>query len=126
MINALAVVLIAFLVYCSLIPWSVHRSQTREFSRSVARGDMKTFFREFASRNWERNERFPESCFDYSTDSEIHASIIRFGGVGMLLGPLSWFRVYLWIRRQRPQRLTAPIQSWDQGHACDSRRNKSI
>ncbi len=81
------------------IPVEVHRDMTRQFSKSVARGSYADFVREMRNHNWKTKPSWPTSFFDYSTDSEVHASIVRFDGVGMLLGAWDWWRVKRWLKK---------------------------
>jgi len=62
----------------------------------------KTFLSEFHKIKWEsRREIWPESFFDYTTSSKIHASIIQFNGKGMIIYLWDWWRVLLFLRKNR-------------------------
>jgi hypothetical protein len=83
------------------IPWVVHRDQTIDFSRVWGYGSRAQFEEQFNSIQWERERLYPESLFDRSTDSEIHASIIRFRDHGMVILPWHWLAVRRKLKRLR-------------------------
>ena len=78
--------------------WVVHINMTKESTQKYGWGNYETFLREFKKCNWE-NRGWEESLFDYETNSQLHASIIKFKGKGMLLDPLSYLRVVIFVRR---------------------------
>lgn len=84
------------------VEWSTHREMTRNHADKLAYGNFQDFMREFGRHTWEpRTSHFPDSFFDRQTNSEIHASIVRFNGVGMLLSPLGWFRVTRFLKANK-------------------------
>lgn len=96
------------------LTWDVSRKQTIQWSDKVARGTFRDFFEEFHKRTWTYDPPFPTSFFEPSTDSMIHAGVLRFDGVGMLLTPWSYWRVRCFLRERIKERklLTPKIGRW--------------
>jgi hypothetical protein len=63
----------------------VHKEMTINHSDVWGYGTFDQFMKEFHKKKWEHTSRWPQSYFDRGTKSEIHASIIRFDGKGMVL-----------------------------------------
>ena len=102
-------VAVVFTLYVLIVSIHSHRSMTRRYSDKLAYGTFSDFLREMASHNWERDPRFPTSFFDSKTDSEVHASVVRFDGVGMILSPLDWLRVCRYLGKNQVRTANAPI-----------------
>lgn len=83
------------------VVWSTHAEMTRTNSDGWGYGTRAQFWQQFHRHKWERGRDWPKSWFDYSTDSEIHASIIRFDGKGMVLRPWDYWRVTRALKRMR-------------------------
>jgi hypothetical protein len=83
------------------IDWFVHRDMTKRWTESWARGAFEDFLYQYKKHNWTRNEKFPKSHFDHLSNSEIHASIIKFDNVGMLLDYFSFLKFAKWQRKNR-------------------------
>ena len=91
-------VFVLILIFACLIPYSTHFDMTREGQEKYALGTFKDFLAEYKKRNWRQDSSFENSHFSIEghKDGYIHASIIRFGGVGMVLYPWSWIRFKIW------------------------------
>jgi len=86
------------------IPWSVHKDMTINHSRKWGRGTFPEFAKAFLAEEWEwggnpdRLADFPESFFNHAEDSEIHASIYKFKGVGMTLGFIDYWKAHFFLK----------------------------
>ena len=87
--------------FALIAPWLVHRDMTRAHSHGWSWGTWRDFHREFQKYSWRREQPWQDSYFCFSTNSRVHASIVRFGGRGMVLDPVSLWRVNRWIRADR-------------------------
>lgn len=87
MFEILIVILFVNLVILSFwcIPWQVHMEMTKENSKVCGKGNYKKFIEEFEKINWIEGTLYKNSYFDYGSDSEIHANIFRFNGIGMIM-----------------------------------------
>jgi hypothetical protein len=107
-------VLLGFAAFWSIaslhINYSVYWDMTTDHCNRLARGSYSEFLREFTAREWARDQSFPKSYFGQG--SRIHAAIIEFDGVGMLLGPIDAFRVKLFLRRHRLVPKNKSIPAW--------------
>lgn len=90
--------IVAFTI-SACVNWSTHVAMTTEHSLKSGRGNRHLFWHHFAEHDWERRPHASTSYFDGSTDSEIHASIFRFDGVGMVLGLIDYTLVEWQLRR---------------------------
>jgi len=86
------------LVIIYIMLWIVHIEMTKENTQKYGWGNYEKFLREFKKYNWE-NGGWEKSLFDYETNSQLHASIIKFEGKGMLLDPISYLRTVIFVRR---------------------------
>jgi len=96
-------VLIAAFIVANVIFWvsySVHRGMVKmETPDKYANGNFSQFISEFANRSWERKDGWRQSYFGIGNEyytNKIHADIIKFSGVGMILDPISYFRFKIW------------------------------
>lgn len=66
-------------------------------------GTFIDFKKQFRSVKWKRDLIFTDSFFGASSHDEnyIHASIIRFGGVDMILDPISYTIFLLWCIKNK-------------------------
>lgn len=65
--------------------WETHKVMIEKSTDYYGKGCWNVFEENFKKRKWLRDRKYPESIFDHSTNSQIHASIIQFDGIGMLL-----------------------------------------
>lgn len=87
----------AFIFFC--ISWTVHRDMVKTTCKQWDYADFNAFVIEFEETEWEKQVRDNESLFNRNEQSQIHASIIKFRGKGMVLYPWSWFRFKLFERK---------------------------
>jgi len=85
-----------------LVNWSCHKEMITINSSNnytYGRSNFKKFKEEFDKIEWVYNKRYSDSLFNKSCDSECHANIILFNNKGMILGPISFFRSQLYVRK---------------------------
>jgi len=81
------------------IDWSVHRKMTVDNCNTWDYGNFEAFKKQYSTIDWKRRDQWSDSVFDYQSDSEIHASIIKFKGKGMVLTPFSYLQYWFWHRK---------------------------
>ena len=81
-----------------LINRQVHKEMTLTNCKQWDYSTYKWFRINFARHEW-KIDRGYGSVFDYATDSECHASIIRFDSRGMVLGPIDFLRSQIYLKR---------------------------
>jgi len=69
------------------------------------RGSFSIFMKCLKKLEWSRDINFPYSFFHQDRSNYIHARIIRFNGVGMTLGFISYIKFTIW---QHKNKLYAP------------------
>ena len=79
--------------------WESHLRQTKTYTTQYGWGSFDKFKEEFDKCNWEWKPTWKYSLFDYDSDSEIHAGIIKFNGDGMLLNPIDYVRARLYVKK---------------------------
>lgn len=82
-----------------IVSYSVHRSQVLSFCSEVRTGNFRDFLKEFDKYQWIPSFRWGFSLFDRrdpKLENQIHASILEFGNVGMMLDFVSWLKFLLW------------------------------
>jgi hypothetical protein len=85
-----------------LVPWMTHIEMVHKYTDKNANGNFEQFLREFNSRSWERKDRWRQSYFGIEAEyytNEIHADVIKFDEVGMILDPISYFRFKIWSQK---------------------------
>jgi len=81
-----------------LFDYGSHISMTKS-RKKYGRASYKIFMEEFCRRNWKQDHIFKTSLFDSETDSQLHAYIIEFDGIGMIMkNPIEYFRMRLFVR----------------------------
>jgi len=99
------VAIVFMLVWMVNIPWLVHRDMTLSYvnsSKGVEKGTFEDFLKEFEKvKKWDRDNLYPESFFDYKNENHIHASLIEFHGVHMLLNPIDFCKFQKWICKNK-------------------------
>jgi len=74
-------------IVIGLVIWAsydTHIAMVKRHTNKYGKANYNIFVQEFNKCKWE-TESFKGSLFDKSTDSEIHASIIKFNGIGMIM-----------------------------------------
>jgi hypothetical protein len=95
---------------CS-VEYKIHVSMTKERTNKWGHGNWSDFMREFNKREWERDKRHPQSFFEKgSRDGRIHASIVCFGGRGMVLDRKSFRKMKRFIKKN--ELLINPNVNW--------------
>lgn len=89
----------------------VHKKMTISYSTEWGYGTFDRFISEFNKKKWEHDPQYPKSYFDYGTDSEIHASIVRFDGKGMVLKGSDFRKFKKFLRINRFDNLPKDIWS---------------
>jgi len=74
------------------IDYRTHISMVKSSTKEYGKANYNIFFQEFNKCKWDI-KRYKGSLFDKSTNSEIHASIIQFNGVGMIMqNPIEYLK----------------------------------
>lgn len=81
------------------IGWATHVDMVKEFTGVCGKGSFNDFLNEVKKHEYTRDRKHIYSHF--SQTSQIHASIIQFNHVGMILGFFGYTRFSLWIYRNR-------------------------
>jgi hypothetical protein len=109
-------VIILFGILGTIIPLvnqCVHKEMTLGHCKQWDYSSYKWFRINFARHEWEINHNY-RSVFDYPTDSQCHASIIRFNGKGMVLGPIDFFRSQRFLKNYTDFKRTYGL--WNDGY----------
>ncbi len=97
----LSFISILWIVSPFIASWTTHKEMTIEYSDTYKIGNFDDFIREFnAYEEWVVLEHFPKSKFGKVgayNKYEIHANIIKFNGVGMVLDFFSYRKVKKFI-----------------------------
>ncbi len=110
LITVISLLLISIFT-ASVIIWRVHLSMTMENTKQWSPGNFKKFMTQWNSHDMK--QEYCEFCggdiqvfllkpykfFDRLTNSQYHASIIEFDGVGMTLGYFDYFRSVLFTNQ---------------------------
>ena len=96
--------------------FSVNKRQTIHYSDTYRKGKFKDFLYEYEKYgDWRRDGYFPKSHFQKESlidaPYEIHAGIIKFDGVGMVLNISGYFKFWIWEHKN----YTAKINRKHQG-----------
>lgn len=88
-----------------LIEWSLHKHQVKTFTDVWDYGTYDKFVELFNKTDWdEMNYSFPNSYFTKTfvfPESKVHASIIKFVGKGMILGPIDYYRFSIFMNKKK-------------------------
>ena len=66
------------------VDYRTHISMVKSSTKEYGKTNYNIFLQEFNKCKWDV-KRYKGSLFDKSTNSEIHASIIQFNGIGMIM-----------------------------------------
>lgn len=85
-----------------IVDWTTHISMCLDEQCLWGWGNFEKFIDQYGMHNgWYIDRFWPKSIFSRSgNDWYIHASIIKFNGKCMILGPLSWVLFKIWLKRQ--------------------------
>lgn len=107
--------------------YSTHKKMTINFSDSFGYAKFEDFIREFKNIQWQKLDNFPGSFFQIDTDSEIHASIIKFNGKGMVLSNAFEYKKFKhFMKELAGSNKKSPTIDWNQRCANDKEKPKSI
>jgi len=75
------------------VDYRTHIDMVKSCTKEYGRANYNIFFQEFNKCKWDV-KRYKGSLFDKSINSEIHANIIQFNGVGMIMqNPIEYLKV---------------------------------
>jgi len=84
-----------------LIDYGVHISQVKDHTERYGKSSNNIFIQEFNKCEWD-NSRWKGSLFDYSRDSQIHAGIIKFNGIGMIMqNPIEYLKMLYFVNQYK-------------------------
>lgn len=82
------------------ISWLTHISMTNDDTSKTGWASYTTFKKWFNKYEWQENVLYSDSLWNRELDCKIHASIIKFEGIGMKINnPLSYILVKLYVRK---------------------------
>lgn len=104
MIVGIIVVFFIIFIFISfsnvILQISSHERMTKKHSDNYGYGNFKKFQTEFYKKNWEISKTWNNSFFHHPSNSEIHASIIKFDGIGMVISnPIDYIKVQKMLNR---------------------------
>ena len=83
------------------VDYEVHINQVKNYTKKYGKGNYTVFIQEFNKCKWD-SKYFKGSLFDRSSDSELHASIIKFKGVGMIMqNPIEYLKMLYYVRQYK-------------------------
>lgn len=99
LIISLIVSIVSFITLLLTISWSIHISQTKDFTEKYGWGNYRKFKYHFNRCDWDYKyggERLKAG------DCEYGASIIKFKGIGMIMRtPIDWILAEMYVGRYR-------------------------
>ncbi len=104
-----------FLIFIAF--WFGRIKMTTEYTNKYGWGSFNKFKKEYNKCKWSIDANYncfyhAKSRFDYPSDSELHASIIKFNGKGMLLDPISMLRASSYMRKFEPPKQKKEKIKW--------------
>ena len=96
------VVTAVFLFMKYFVGWLTHRDMVKEHCKIYGKGSFSDFMREFVKVEWHRKDEQPVSYFSDNYDSDyVHASIIKFNGIGMTLSFWGWIKFDMFVNNNK-------------------------
>lgn len=99
-------ILFVLILMLMLIDWLSHMTMTKDNCKVYGWGNYEKFVKEFNKYNWNNkgwNSSIPlyePSFWDENNNSKLHANIIQFNKIGMLINnPIDLVRVKLFLRK---------------------------
>ena len=89
----------------------VHKDMTISSTKMWDYGTFELFKTEFKKRQWD-SRGWSTSLFDYSTDSCIHADIIKFNGKGMVLKRKDYIKFKKFMQEQTEYNNLRKVGLW--------------
>lgn len=108
--------LISIVVILALmnIPWNVHTEMTKENTNIHGKSNYKKFIMEFEKVEWITDDNYKSSYFNSKINSEIHADIFKFNGIGMIMKtPYDYWMVRKYLRNVEKKRNAKLEFDWD-------------
>jgi hypothetical protein len=103
---------VLFLLLC--MDRSVHKSMVVDSCEQWDYGTFDQFTEQFNKTKWEAPvPMWTRSFFNYSSDSKIHAGIIRFNGKGMVLGPFDYLKFQRFLEKHKEMRNARTKGLWE-------------
>jgi hypothetical protein len=95
------------------VDWLAHISMTKDHSSKRGWGNYKKFKREFEKIEWKPLLLYSKSFANRDNDSEIHANIIKFNGVGMIINnPISLYLCKRYVKKQMLSKPKVELHKW--------------
>lgn len=89
--------LFIFILY-SIVEWLTHISMVKDHTDIYGYANYQKFKREFVKQKW--NYIWRTGLFNSNTNSKIHAGIIQFNGIGMIINnPVSYFLCMMYVKK---------------------------
>ena len=80
-----------------LLDYSIHVSMTKEHSNKFGKANYNIFIQEFNKYEWD-TKSWSGSLFNHPSNSQIHASIIKFNGIGMIMkNPVEYLKMIIYV-----------------------------
>ena len=98
-VTLMAVILIYYWIF-----YGTHIEMTKNDCKQWSYGSFKDFRREMNDGEWKRDPVYPKSWFDargHDHRSKIHADIIMFNEVGMIIVPWDYPLVHFWLNHNK-------------------------
>lgn len=112
-IIAILLPIIILILSFSLVYYTTHIDMTKSRTKIYGYGTYSKFLREFNKYNWQQGDYFESSLFDGKNNCQIHASIIEFDGIGMIMRtPLDYFLAVMFVRRYIKQLGKIKLYQW--------------
>lgn len=87
------------------VNWGTHKHMTRSFTTVSKKGSFDDFLCEFRKVEWIRDNSWPESFFTKDFwRTQIHADVIKFNDVGMVLDFFSYIKYRNFIKKNKVQK----------------------
>lgn len=101
-IIAILILVFIFFPLFTSVNWNTHRFNTINKTNVWGYGNFKQFKKEFNKIEWRYDSLFPSSFFCADPrGTEIHAGVIKFNNKGMVLTPLAYIPVHIFLYRMK-------------------------
>ena len=108
-----AIILINLYLFLVFVPYHCHVDMVKSHTHEYGYSDFNHFKKEFDKYNW-RTEGLESSLFDSANNCQIHADIIEFNDVGMIMkNQIEYIRVKMFIWNYlRALDKNKPLHEW--------------
>jgi ABC-type transport system involved in multi-copper enzyme maturation permease subunit len=106
-VNVILIVILSVLLVltiCFFVAWLVHVSMVKDSCIIYGYSNFNKFLKNYNLHKFKRNSNNPQSHFgigDEYDEHEIHASIIKFDSIGMILYPIDFIKFLIWQYKNR-------------------------